>query len=99
MKVKNRQKPVCNLHGKQKYVLHIKTLQQALYHKLILKKVHRIIKFNQKAWIKDYINMSNNLKKKAKKIDFETKFFQLMNKPVLGKTIENVRKHIEILNL
>ena len=43
-----------NLHNKKKYVVHIKSLKQALNHGLKLKKIHRIIEFNQKAWLKPY---------------------------------------------
>ena len=41
-------KTVCNLSNKEKYVVHIRTLKQALNHGLILKEAERIIKFNQK---------------------------------------------------
>ena len=41
-------KTVCNLYNKEKYVVHIRTLKQALNHGLILKEAERIIKFNQK---------------------------------------------------
>ena len=45
---------VTNLHDKTEYVIHIRNLKQALNHGLILKKVHRVIKFNQKEWILSY---------------------------------------------
>ena len=57
---------VATLHDKTEYVLHIKKLKQALNHGLVLKKVHRVIKFNQKAWLKSYIDMNTDLRKKAK---------------------------------
>ena len=44
-----------DFHDKEEYVIHIKSLKQALNHGLALKKVHRIIKFNQKAWLKTHI--------------------------------------------
>ena len=43
----------------EKYVVHIRALKQALNHGLILKRVHRVIQFNQKAWLKPYIEIIN----------------------------------------
>ena len=60
-------KLVYNLHDKNNYVVHIRSLKQAVDHGLILKKVHRVIQFNQKAWLKEYIDMNTELRKQAKK--------------------------------
>ena len=88
-------KLVPNLNDKEKYVVHINTLDQALKHGLILKKIHRIIQFDQKDWMKKYIEKNTELRKVAKN-DFEKDFFKLMNNSVFGKTMENVRKHRNI---
>ena len=61
------EKLVANLHDKTEYVIHIRKLNQTLNHGLCLKKLHRIIKFNLRAWLKSYIDMNNDLKKKSKK--------------------------------
>ena len=50
MKIDKCKKLVCDLRDKKKYVVHIKSLKQALNHGLKLKRVHRIIEFSQKAW-------------------------------------------------
>ena len=68
MKIDNWNKLVCNLYNKKDYVIHIRSLKQALNHGLILKKVHRVIQFNQKAWLKPYIDMNTELRKEAKMI-------------------------------
>ena len=62
MKVKKFEKLVTNLRDKSEYVIYIRNLKQVLNHGLILKKVHRVIKFNQKAWLKPYIYMNTKLR-------------------------------------
>ena len=94
-KIKKCNKLVCDFHDKKNYVVHIKALKQALNHGLILKKVHRMIQFNQKAWLKSYIDMNTILRKEARN-DFEKDFCKLMNNAVFGKTMENMRKHRDI---
>ena len=95
MKVNKCKKLVCNLFNKKKYVTHISSLKQTLNHGLKLKKIHRIIEFNQEAWLKPYIDMNTELRKLAKS-DFEKDLFKLMNNSVLRKTMENIRKHRDI---
>ena len=49
MKFEKFEKLVTNLHYKTEFLIHIKNLKQALNDRLILKKVHGVIQFNQKA--------------------------------------------------
>ena len=88
-------KNLWQIYTVKKNVIHIRNLRQALNYKLISKKVHRIIKFNQKAWLKSYIDMSANLRKNAKN-DFEKDFFKLKNNAVFVKTMGNVKKPRDI---
>ena len=68
MKIEKFEKLVVNLYYKNEYVIHIRNLKQALNHGLVLKKVHSVIKFNQNALLKPYIDMNTDLKKKQKMI-------------------------------
>ena len=95
MKIEKIEKLVADLHDKTEYVIHIRNLKEALNHTLVLKKAHRIIKFNQNAWLKRYIGINTGLEKKAKN-DFEKYFLKLMNNAVFGKTMESVIKHRDV---
>ena len=66
MKIEQVEKLVANLHGKAEFVIHIIKLKHALYHGLALKKVNRVIKFDQNDWLKPYIDMNTDLRKKKK---------------------------------
>ena len=89
------EKLVCKIEEKEKYVFHLRALKQALDHDLKLKRAHRVIQFNQNAWLKTYIDMNTKYRKEAKN-DFEKDFFKLINNSVFGKTSENVRNHRDI---
>ena len=65
-KVEKVDRLICSIENKQKYVIHIRSLKQALNHGLKLKKVHRVIPFKQKAWLKVYIDMNTELRKNSK---------------------------------
>ena len=90
-KIKKCNKLVCNIQDKKICCSHIRALKQALNHGLILKKVHRVIEFNQEAWLKSYIDINTKLRTKAKN-DFEKDFFKLMNNSVFWKNNRECQK-------
>ena len=87
-------KLILNLNDKNKYVVHIGTLQFYLKHGLKLKKIHRAIKFEQKEILKPYIAFNTEKRKNARN-DFEKDIFKLLNNAVFGKTMEDKRKHLD----
>ena len=80
------EKLICCIEDKEKYVIHVRALKQALNHGLKLKKVHRVIQFYQEAWLKPYIDMNTKLKTEAEN-EFEKDFFKLMNNSIFEKKI------------
>ena len=75
MKIGKVTKLVTNLYDKNEYVIHMRNLKQALNNVLILKNVHRVIKLNQKDWLKFYIEMNTEQRQKEKN-NFEKYFFK-----------------------
>ena len=95
-KLKGNDKLICSFLPKRLYVVHYKNLKQYLQEGMILKKVHRGIKFYQSPWMESYIRKNTDLRKSASNA-IEKDFFKLMNNSVFGKTIENIRKRQNVI--
>ena len=95
IKVGDVKKIIPNLGNKTKYVLHYRNLQLYLSLGMKLTKIHRALHFKQSDWMKKYIDF-NTEKKKYAANDFQKDFLKLMINSVYGKTIENLRKRINV---
>ena len=95
IKLGDVKKLIPNLGNKANYVLHYRSLQLYLSLRMKLTKTHRVLKFKQSDWMKKCINF--NTEKRANAANsFGKDFFKLMINSVYGKTMENLRKRMNV---
>ena len=95
LKINKINKLVPNLYDKKKYVVHHENLKLYLRLGLKLTKIHRGVTFEEKKFMKSYIDLNTELRKKGT-TDFEKDFYKLMNNSVFGKTMENVKNRVNV---
>ena len=91
----NVHKLIPNLNDKKNYVIHEELLKLYLNLGLKLKKVHRVLEFSEKPWLKPYIDF-NTEREQMQRMHLKKIFLKLMNNSVFGKTMENIRKRSNI---
>lgn len=88
-------KLVLTLYDKSNYIIHYRMLKLVLKNGLVLKKVHQILQFKQSKWLKEYIMLNTNERKKSTN-DFEKDLYKATNNAIFGKSMENVRDRVDI---
>ena len=88
-------KLILDLLPKKNYKVYYKNLEYYLKLGVKVTKVHRILNFDEKPFLKEYSDLNTELRKNSKN-DLE----KLMNNAIFGKSMENVlnRSNIKLIN-
>ena len=93
IKVGSVKKLIPNLYDKIRYHVRFKNLIYYLSLGMKLKKIHRILSFKQKNWLKVFTDF-NTEKRRLSNDEFNKNLYKLLNNCIYGKSIENARKKL-----
>ena len=89
------EKLVPNLENKTKYIADIRNIEYYIKKGLKVTKVHRVLTFDQSRWLKPFIDF-NTKKRTESKNDFDSDFYKLASNAIFGKSMQNVRKQMQL---
>ena len=95
IKVGEVNKLIPTLNDKYGYIIHYRNLQMYKSLGMVVIKTHRVLKFNQKDWLKDFVAFNTEARMSATNAH-EKDFFKLMVNPVYGESMENLRKRVNV---
>ena len=95
IKVGGVKKLIPNLGDKTKYVVHYKSLGYYLSLRMKLVKIHRVLSSKQSNWLSSYINF-NTKNRQESHDEFNKNLYKLMVNCIYGKSIENIRKRMNV---
>ena len=93
-KIEIKREMLSNFFDKEKYATHYENLQLYLRLGLKLKKIYRVLEFNQSQWLKQHVEF--NTQKIIEDGKDGKALHKLMDNAVYGKAIENVRNRIDV---
>ena len=88
-------KLIPNLYPKRNYVLHYRNLQFYLTHGMRLVKIHRVLRFRQKRWLKPFVDFNTRMRRDATTEEAKA-MFKLAINATFGKLLLNPRNHLDL---